>query len=89
VPVIDVGALLGVRSAPARLLTVRAGDRVAALAVDEVSGVAAFDAARFTERPPLLTGDGEPYVQALALKDREVYLVLDAARVITDAQAGP
>jgi purine-binding chemotaxis protein CheW len=85
VPVVDVARLLGTEGMPARLVTVRAGDRIAALAVDEVIGVERFDRATFESRPPLLTGDGDGVVQAIARRDREVHLVLDAARLVREA----
>jgi purine-binding chemotaxis protein CheW len=88
VPVLDLARLLGVDGAPTRLLTVRAADRVAALAVDDVSGLVQFDSSTFEQRPPLLTAGTDPLVRALAIKDRHVHLVLDAARVVHDGHVG-
>jgi purine-binding chemotaxis protein CheW len=81
-PVIDLGALLGRRSEGSRMLTVRAGARTVALLVDEVIGVVRFQAADFTGRPPLLRDAGSGVVQAVAWRDQQLHLILDAGRLI-------
>jgi purine-binding chemotaxis protein CheW len=85
VPVMGLGAFLGDRepAPPTRFVTVRAGPRTAALAVDEVVGVAALDA---RDAPPLpLLAD--PYggaVEALGARDEDLLLVLRTARLVPD-----
>lgn len=85
-PVIDTGALLG-RPAETRdrLILVRAGTRVAALGVDEITGLRTFERAALSSRPPLLGNPAEGYVASLASRERELYLVLDAARIVEAA----
>src|SRR5438552_18980179 len=63
-PVVDLGLLTGGRSASGRFVTLRLGDRRAALAVDAVVGVPAGDASRPPELPPLLRDPGPEGVAA-------------------------
>jgi chemotaxis signal transduction protein len=81
-PVIDLGALLGRRSRGTRMLTVRAGSRTVALLVDDVIGVVRFHPADFSGRPPLLRDSAHAVVQAVAWRDQQLHLVLDAGRLI-------
>lgn len=82
VPVVDLGALLSgdAPAAPARLVLVRCGERAAALAVDEVLGVGRLDASAAAPAP-LLSGGA---VEALGARDRELLVVLSAARLVPD-----
>src|SRR5690242_5686438 len=55
VPVMDVGAVLGVRrTQPTRFVTIRLDDRIVALAVDAVLDVRTLDDAALSDVPPLL-----------------------------------
>jgi chemotaxis signal transduction protein len=88
-PVVDAAALLGWPTGPAqRLVTVRAGDQVVALAVDDVIGVSFMDPAQLAARPRLLTESPAGIVRALATKDGALHLVLDTARVVESAHPG-
>jgi purine-binding chemotaxis protein CheW len=80
VPVVDLDAFLGpsAGAAPRRLVLVRCGARAAALAVDEVLGVAALDPSRVTSQP-LLAGGA---IEAVGALDRELLVVLEGARVV-------
>ncbi len=85
-PVVDLGVLLGRGSGtPTRFVTVRAGDRVVALAVDEVVGLNRYTPGQFIDRPSLLSDADHPLVQSLAVKDSSLHLVLDAARLVDTA----
>jgi len=90
VPVIDLGTLLGRTSAaPARLVTVRTGSGVAALAVDAVRGLERFDRSELARRPEGLSEGPAPLVRALAAKDRALHLVLDATRLLAPRDGSP
>ena len=84
VPVIDVGALAfgsAPTLAPARLVTLRVGGRVVALAVSDVTRVAPL--ADVDSLPPLLrTSDA---IEGIASLDDRLLLVLRAARLVDEA----
>lgn len=86
VPVVDVAAMLGAAAgAVGRFVSVRAGERRAVLAVESVAGLASFAPAEFEALPPLLSEPSQPdVIAALVSRDRELYLVLDAARLVPD-----
>lgn len=96
VPVVHLGVLLGdpAPTAPERLVTVRAGGRIAALAVDGVFGVAALDRAEAT-RLPLVADACAGALEALGARDEDLVLVLRAARLVPEdvelvaARSGP
>ncbi len=85
VPVLALGALLGDRepAPPARFVTVRAGARTAALAVDGVIGVAALGAGDASALPLLADAYGGA-VEALGARDEDLLVVLRAARLVPD-----
>lgn len=84
VPVVDVDALLGgTASDRARFVLVRCGARAAALAVDAVLGVAPVDGSA-PRAIALLQAATAGAVEALGALDRELLLVLAAARVVPD-----
>jgi purine-binding chemotaxis protein CheW len=88
-PVVDVGALLGGEPGERRrFVTVRAGGRIAALAVDGVAGVARFASAELEGRPAILSASSPSIVEMLATRDRALYLVLDSARLVADYGTG-
>jgi purine-binding chemotaxis protein CheW len=88
-PVVDLARLLGDEDAgpAARWVTVRAGERRVALAVTAVEGVRALDGAALGATPPLLADARADAVAAVGRLDRELFLVLDAARVVAAAGA--
>jgi purine-binding chemotaxis protein CheW len=77
IPVVHLGALLGAATpAPAgRFVTVDTGGRRVALAVDAVIGVRRLDAAALGGVPGEL-------VEALGVMDKELLVVLRAARIL-------
>ena len=89
VPVIDTARLLGVTDAHAdRFITVNAGERVVALAVDSVLGVRAVPALSLRELPPLLLDAAAQAVAAIGLLDAELLLVLRSACLLPDEAWG-
>jgi purine-binding chemotaxis protein CheW len=83
VPVVWLGGLLGgARGEPPRhFVTVRAGGRHAALAVEAVLGVVQLTSELLHELPPLLQEAGAERIEALGRLDGELLLVLRAARL--------
>jgi purine-binding chemotaxis protein CheW len=80
VPVVDVAALLGEPAVnPERLVTLRVGERVVALALNEVLGLREISGAAV---PPLLKDAAGEVVAAIGALDAELLLVLNAARAI-------
>lgn len=88
VPVVDLGLLLGGRSDPTRMVTVRAGDRTVALLVDAVDGLVALDPRELQETPPLFSGLAAGAVEAISRADGALALVLKAARLLPASHAG-
>jgi purine-binding chemotaxis protein CheW len=90
VPVIDLGALLApggadvTTAAHARFVTVRAGTRQVALAVQSVIGVRGLAPSTVHELPPLVAASSSASVAALGVLDRELVAVLDASSVLPD-----
>jgi purine-binding chemotaxis protein CheW len=85
VPVVDAARLFDRPSGmPTRFVTLRAGDRVAALAVDEVLGVRVLAAASLDALPALLSAAAAESVSAIGTLDAELLLILDAARMIPE-----
>lgn len=84
VPVIDLAAFLGDGAgAPpaARFVTVRAGERPAALAVSAVIGVSVMDAGA-SARVPLVSDACAGALDALRARDDDLLLVLGTARLV-------
>jgi purine-binding chemotaxis protein CheW len=83
VPVVDLGQLFGERpGSPRRLVAIRVGGRLAALAVDDVLGLRAIPGG---DLPPLLQDAAGEVVSAIATLDAELLLVLDTTRVVSEA----
>jgi len=84
-PVLSLTGLLGaaLTSRPGRFVTLKVGARTAALAVDSVLGVRALPD-RVLEDMPRLLCRAESVVERLALLDRELVSVLEAARVVPE-----
>jgi purine-binding chemotaxis protein CheW len=93
-PVVDAGRLLdscaspstpSVSPSPARFVSLKLGERTAALAVDAVLEVRSLPADLLAETPPLLREAGAELVSALGTLDTKLLLVLEAARLIPDS----
>lgn len=86
VPVLDLQHLLEEKAASAegRVVTIRVGERAAALLVQAVLGVRQLDPGRAMETPPLLGEVSAKLVARLAALDGQLLLVLDTARVVPD-----
>lgn len=86
-PVIDAPRLLGAattQKARGRYVTLRVGERCAALAVDAVLGVRQVDLAELDELPVLMREHNE-LVAALGALDHELFLVLERARLVPES----
>jgi purine-binding chemotaxis protein CheW len=86
VPVVDVGALLGAAepAAASRFVTVRAGDRRVALAVEAVLGIRDLPPSSRDDLPPLLGTDQEGVAAAVGALDAELLVVLRTARTMPE-----
>ena len=86
VPVVDLGLLLGAAApaAPARFVTVRAGARLVALAVEEIAGVRVLAGGDLAALPPLLRDASDGAAAALGRLDAELLYVLELSRAVPD-----
>jgi purine-binding chemotaxis protein CheW len=93
-PVVDAGLLLGssespsvpvVSPSPARFVSLRLGERTAALAVDAVLDVRTLSAETLSNIPPLLRGGGAELVSVIGALDAKLLLVLEAAHLVPDS----
>lgn len=93
IPVVDLGILLddGVTTRPesARFVTLRVGHRAVALLVEAVRAIRTLAWGEFESLPPLWRGSHPPAVSALGVVDRELLLVLEAARLLPEDWAPP
>jgi len=97
VPVVSLSGLLGVDNAPpaGRYISLRLGERHAALAVESVEGIRELQAPGAIA--PLLGAVEHEAVKAVAAHDAELLFVLEAAKLVpataweetTDAGAAP
>jgi purine-binding chemotaxis protein CheW len=92
-PVMDLGRFLAGTPGPApttseRWVTVRAGERRMALAVDAVEGVRTVDPGHLATLAPLLRDADTAAVAALGVLDASLLVLLHAARLL-DAGAVP
>ncbi|HVW24990.1 MAG TPA: chemotaxis protein CheW [Polyangiaceae bacterium] len=87
IPVVDLGAVLGLEddARPERLLTVRAGERHVALAVESVIGVRTVDVTALDVFPPLLGESNADKVALLGALQGELLLVLRAGRLVPES----
>ena len=86
VPVLDAAQIVGAVSARATagsgmFVTLRAGGRVAALAVEAVIGVAKLPPDSLERLPPLLQGADADMVSAIGTHDAALMFVLNSARL--------
>jgi purine-binding chemotaxis protein CheW len=85
VPVLHVGLLVGDRETGFnRLVRVKVGQRVVALAVDTVLGVRTAGAEKLEDLPPLLSSAAADTVTAIGTLDRDLLYVLDGARIVPE-----
>jgi purine-binding chemotaxis protein CheW len=85
VPVVELFLLLSSAASAAditRFVLIHADRRLIALAVSEVVGVRAIDHATLSALPPLLDGGQTEAISALGVRDRQLLLVLNAARLL-------
>jgi purine-binding chemotaxis protein CheW len=83
VPVLDLGQLLGqAKTAPARLVTIRVGERVLGLAVGEVLGVRRADEVGDHSAVPLLREAAREIVSSIGSLDSQALLFLEELRVL-------
>jgi purine-binding chemotaxis protein CheW len=83
VPVVDTTLLLDESGAePERLVMIKIGGRLVALAVTAVLGVRSIDAGSAHPPPPLLREAAGEIVSAIGTLDAELLLFLDAARLV-------
>lgn len=90
VPVVELSRLMSSPAAQAgitRFVTIHAEQRPVVLAVSAVVGVLAIDRATLSALPPLLAGGPAETITALGVRDRQLLLVLDAARLVPDGIA--
>lgn len=87
-PVLDGHKLLGsrLRGSARRFVTIRLGPtRTVALAVDEVLGVRSVTQGELDELPALARATGADPVSALGTLDRELLVILEHARLLSEA----
>jgi purine-binding chemotaxis protein CheW len=96
-PVVDLAALVGSpgpvagsrgaveRAEPGRFVTVRAGGRRVALAVDSVVGITTLPGDQVAELPAVLAEAASRGVTAVGALDGELLAVLDSARLVPEA----
>lgn len=86
-PVVHLGRLLGAEgsSSASRFVTLRAGRRNLALAVEEVLGVREVDSDRLTELAPLLGADAVEVIETVGRLDAELLVVLSAMKIVPQA----
>jgi purine-binding chemotaxis protein CheW len=87
IPLIDLGTLLQSgyrRDSCGRFVTVRIGERRAAVAVDSVVGLRNFGLTAVEELPPLLRDSDSPVIEAIGTRDAQLLVVLRAIRLVPD-----
>lgn len=91
-PVMNLAALLAEGAAApitssARFVTLRVGSRGIALHVEAVLAIRTLEPAQLAALPLLWQGANAPAVKALAMLDRELLLVLEAARLLPEDES--
>ena len=86
VPVLDSGLLTGGEPVAAtRWITLAASnERTVALAVASVAGVRTLSPADLEALPPLLAGSGPQLFTAVAVRDQQLLLALEASHLVPD-----
>ena len=84
VPIIHLGALLEEpQTHPRHLVTITLGERMVALAVDEVVGVRDIAETALRPLPPVIGGAAGDVLMAIGTRDRELLLFLETARLVS------
>jgi purine-binding chemotaxis protein CheW len=85
VPVVDAGLLIGeARVEAERLVAIRTGDRVIALATETVLGIRMIGAATLAALPPLLGEAARETITAIGMLDAELLLFLRSTRIVPE-----
>lgn len=86
VPVVDLSVILGESDkVPAsRFVLLRLGERRVAIAVSEVLGLRQFEGSTLRSFSPLLEEAFADLVTALQVRDRELLIVLESARLVPE-----
>src|SRR5580692_6397238 len=93
-PVVDAGRLLNpcaspstpiIASSSARFVSLKLGERTAALAVDAVLDIRPLTAGILADIPPLLREAGAEQMAAIGALDTQLLLVLEAARLVPES----
>jgi purine-binding chemotaxis protein CheW len=85
VPVVDTGLLLCDQAIrPERLVTIRAGVRTIALAVETVLGIRAVGAEASNQLPPLLRDAATATIAGIGTLDAELLFFLRTARIVPE-----
>ncbi|MGH8643179.1 MAG: chemotaxis protein CheW [Gammaproteobacteria bacterium] len=86
VPVVNLSLLLrGSKGEEiTRFVTLRAGGRLIALAVEQVIGVHELEAAALEAMPPLIRDVQPDIVTAIGVLDHQLLMVLESSRIIPD-----
>jgi purine-binding chemotaxis protein CheW len=93
-PVVDAARLVGPPTLPsmpatppsaARFVSLKIGERTAALAVDAVLDVRSLPADMLSSIPPLMLGSDAQLVSVIGSLDAKLLLVLEAARLVPDS----
>jgi purine-binding chemotaxis protein CheW len=85
VPVVDTGLLLGDQATRSeRQVTIRAGERTLALAVDTVLGIRAIGAEAVNDLSPLLGDTATETIAAIGTLDAELLFFLRTARIVPE-----
>jgi chemotaxis signal transduction protein len=85
VPVVDAGLMLGGRPTRSeRLVTLRIGNRTAALAVESILGVRVIASDAGEELPPLLRDVARETIVAIGSLDAEFLFFLRTARIVPE-----
>jgi purine-binding chemotaxis protein CheW len=83
VPVVDVGLLFGDQAGRCgRLVTLKAGSRTVALAVETVVGIREIGHEALSPLPPLLQDAAAETIAAIGTADAELLFVLRTARIV-------
>jgi purine-binding chemotaxis protein CheW len=86
IPVVDAARLIGGTASEAtRFVTLRAGARSVALAVDAVLVVRALSRAALNALPSLLSEIDEGVISAVGRLDAELLVVLRSAQIVSDS----
>ncbi len=84
-PVVDLARLItGTAGRPTRFVVVKTGGRRVALAVDAVVAVREIAPEQTASLPPLIEDANVSAIAAVGALDRELFLVLQAARLVPD-----